>query len=359
MLFDTQPKDSLDDLFDREDELRKLKDSLTERMIVITGIRRVGKSSLVLSALNSLKRNYVFLDVRKIYDPNSRKVYAQKLVEELYSSLNRMSRKERIKDLLTRLNLSLEWPVSLNLRLGEVTRELSKVLSIMNEIGLREGTIPIVFDEAQYLRFSTVGLRPLLAHVYDHMKGINLVLTGSEVGLLHDFLGVEDPGSELYGRYYATVELKPFDRDKSREFLRRGFEELKVRVEDKLVERAVDELDGIVGWLVYFGKLYLERGEDAIEEVKELGSRMIRAELQELFVRSPYFLPIMRCVATLGKARWKNIKDYVMASSGKRVSNTVLSRDLKVLIKTGFLEKDNEGYRLTDPIVRYAVMREF
>ncbi|MCG3109493.1 hypothetical protein L3N51_01785 [Metallosphaera sp. J1] len=359
MLFDTQPKGSLDDLFDREDETRKLRENLRERMIVLTGLRRVGKSSLILSVLNSLRLNYIFVDVRKIFDSNTRKVHAQKLVEELYSSLTKISRGEQVRDILSRLNLSVKWPVKVNLRPGEMGRELNNILTVLNEIGLKQGGIPLVFDEAQYLRFSTIGLRSILAYVYDHLKGINLVLTGSEVGLLHDFLGAEDPRSELYGRYYVEVELKPFNRERSREFLRRGFEELGMSVSDSLIERAVEELDGIVGWLVYFGKLYLERGGEAIQEVKELGTRLIREELQELFMKSPYYLPIIKCVASLGKAKWKNVKDYLVASTGRTVSNTTLSRDLKNLVKNGFLEKIDDGYRVADPIVRYSVLEEF
>ncbi|BDB99651.1 ATP-binding protein [Saccharolobus caldissimus] len=85
MLFSTEPKDSINDLFDRETEIEKLKRSLNERMIVILGLKRTGKSSLVLSTLNSLNINYVFVDVRKIYDDISKKVPAEKLYEELYS----------------------------------------------------------------------------------------------------------------------------------------------------------------------------------------------------------------------------------------------------------------------------------
>jgi len=49
------------------------------------------------------------------------------------------------------------------------------------------------------------------------------------------------------------------------------------------------ELDGIVGWLVYFGRLYVGKGMDALDEVKALGVRMVKSELDEVFTRSPYY----------------------------------------------------------------------
>ncbi|BCU68039.1 ATPase AAA [Sulfolobales archaeon HS-7] len=356
MLFDTEPKTSLSDLFGREEEVEKLKGGLNERLILILGIRRIGKSSLILSTLNSLGVDYAFVDVRKVYDSSTRKVYVEKLLEEIYSSLTKLSKKAYVRNVFEKLGIEIEYPVRVRVK-DDVKDSLNKVFEALNEIGLRKGKIPIVFDEAQYLKYSTLGLRPFFAHVYDYMRGITLIVTGSEVGLLHDFLSFDEPKSELYGRYYFTVELKSFNEDKSKEFLRRGFKEVNVEVKESVIEEAVKELDGIVGWLVYFGKLYLEKKEEAIEEVKEIGSNLVREELKELEARSPYYLLILKAVASLGKARWKNIMDYVTASTGKRVSNTTLFRELNKLKSMGFIERNGEEYRIADPIVRYAVLK--
>ncbi|QXJ35477.1 AAA family ATPase [Saccharolobus shibatae] len=262
-------------------------------MIIVTGLRRIGKSSLVLAGLNSLNRGYTFVDVRKIYDSVSKRITPDKLYEEIHSSLIKISKMYHLKDILKRFHISLEYPIRISKKEENVEKDLANMFSALNEIGLNNKPIPIVFDEAQYLRFSTVGLKPLLAHIYDYMKGLVLIFTGSEVGLLEDFLGVDDAKSELYGRYYCSIELKPFDEEKSKEFLKKGFEEFNVKVEDSLVNEAVNELDGIVGWLVYFGKLYLEkRRSDVIREVKELGSRLVREELRELVTKTDLLLTL-------------------------------------------------------------------
>jgi hypothetical protein len=60
-------------------------------MIVVLGLKRTGKSSLVLSTLNSLNVDCIFIDVREIYDDVSKKVPAEKLYEELYSGLLKLS----------------------------------------------------------------------------------------------------------------------------------------------------------------------------------------------------------------------------------------------------------------------------
>jgi AAA+ ATPase superfamily predicted ATPase len=355
LLFSAEPKDSIKDLFDRRVEVERFKDALNQRMVLVLGVRRVGKSSLVLSTLNSLNVNYIFIDVRRIYDNVAKKVQAERLYEELYLGLLRLSRRERVRDALARSGISLEYPIKVKLPVEEIRSNILRILDGLNELG----RVIIVFDEAQYLRYLTIGLRPILAHVYDYMRGITMVFTGSEVGLLYDFIGVEDPGSELYGRYYESIELRPFSVEESKEFLRAGFKELGVSVEEYVIDRAVSELDGIVGWLVYFGRLYVEKGMDALDEVKALGVRMVKRELDEVFARSPYYRYIMKAIATLGKARWRNIMDYVMAQTGRRLTNATISRDLKNLAKMGFIERQGDEYRIIDPMVRYAMLEEY
>jgi len=49
---------------------------------------------------------------------------------------------------------------------NKVRDSIAKAFDALNELG----RVAVVLDEAQYLRYSTVGLRPLLAHVYDRLS---------------------------------------------------------------------------------------------------------------------------------------------------------------------------------------------
>ncbi|WP_243665769.1 hypothetical protein [Vulcanisaeta sp. JCM 16159] len=42
-------------------------------------------------------------------------------------------------------------------------------------------------------------------------------------------------------------------REKSLKFLRRGFSEVGVEVDDGELNEVVDRLDGVIGWLTYYG----------------------------------------------------------------------------------------------------------
>jgi len=83
-----------------------------------------------------------------------------------------LSKKKRIKDILLKLGFSLEYPVKIKFSIDETRSNINRIFEALNELGK-----VVVFDETQYLRYSTIGLRPILAHCYDYMRGITLVFT--------------------------------------------------------------------------------------------------------------------------------------------------------------------------------------
>jgi len=196
-----------------------------------------------------------------------------------------------------------------------------------------------------------------IAYAYDSLEGLSFVFTGSEVGLLHDFLGLDDYSSPLYGRIYEEVEVKPFRRELSREFLRRGFDEVGMNVPEEEINTAVEELDGIPGWLVEFGFHYWKRGdfERALDMTMRKARALIREELLELEKRSGRYSLILRAVA-MGLTSWSSIKDYVEAKAGP-VTNARLSDLLRNLEKMGWITRKDGKYRIIDPVVE-KVLRE-
>jgi AAA+ ATPase superfamily predicted ATPase len=93
----------------------------------------------------------------------------------------------------------------------------------------------------------------ILAYAYDNLPNLKFVLTGSEVGLLLDTLKLDDTSSPLYGRYVKIIRLERFDDKKSIELLRKGFEEFNMQFSEEVFYKIYEKVDGIVGWLTYFG----------------------------------------------------------------------------------------------------------
>ncbi|TDA32544.1 MAG: ATP-binding protein, partial [Hadesarchaea archaeon] len=67
MYFGDRPKVRTEDFYDREDELRKLVDSLRKgsALTVVKGLRRLGKSSLMLIGLSKLGSPHLLIDCRQ------------------------------------------------------------------------------------------------------------------------------------------------------------------------------------------------------------------------------------------------------------------------------------------------------
>jgi AAA+ ATPase superfamily predicted ATPase len=134
--------------------------------------------------------------------------------------------------------------------------DLAEILERINSWAeSEEKRVVIAFDEAQYLRLSGIQYDGLIAYAVDNLPGITFVLTGSEVGMLHDFLGLDNPKKPLFGRYAREITLEKVSREQSIDFLERGCKELGIEVNPHELERVVDGLDGIVGWLSMYGYL--------------------------------------------------------------------------------------------------------
>jgi len=221
----------------------------------------------------------------------------------------------------------------------------------------------VAFDEAQYLRFSNEDLTRLFAWILDTLHNIVLVFTGSQVGVLENFLRLDDGNAPLFGRYEVRIPLPRFNPSESLEFLRRGFEEYEVNIPEKELLPVVNTLDGVPGWLVHYGARRVDglTHEEAVENVLEKAMVYVETEFKELDRLSPRYRHIMKIVAKLsegrGYARWESIKSNLEDELGEEIDEKSMRRYLSKLVNYGFLETIGYGkYRIPDPVL-YRVFR--
>jgi len=353
LLFDLMPKARREDLFDFDEELgrltRLLGDSRT-RLIVVKGLRRTGKTSLILTALNSTGSPYAFIDVREVVR-SRRGLY--RALERAINDLLRL-RSPVVAELrraleavrgvrVAGLEVSLSW--------GRDRPTVSELLRELDEAASRVGVrLPLVIDEAQRL-VGPIGheVWNALAHAYDFLEGLVIVLSGSEVGVLEGVLG--DPGSPLYGRAYAEVNTRRLSDQESLEFLRRGFREVRVSVPEAELEEAVRELDGVVGWLTYYGYERSIGGKD-LEEVVREAVALARRELEDFMATraSRRYRAVLRLLAS-GVRGWGELKRELERREGREVSDRALHEVLGALRRHSIVD---ERLEFMDPIVRRA-----
>jgi hypothetical protein len=360
LLFDLQPKLKRKDLYDREKELGEFEEALHlgERLILILGIRRLGKSSLLNVALSESSHPYAKLDVRSLYFTHGsipQEILARRILSSLIDSLPPSGK--------LRLGITKALSSIRGIRLSgihvefEKKPDLAEILEKVNSWAENEGKrVIMAFDEAQYLRLSGIQYDGLVAYAVDNLPNLTFVLTGSEVGMLHDFLGLDNPKKPLFGRYAREITLERFSREQSVDFLKSGFKELGVNVSLPELERAVDRLDGIVGWLSMYGYLRGIRRlpeRDALNELFHRAQALVIDELSSLLSYSRRYGLILKAVA-MGNKTWSDIKEYLEFKAG-RINDAKFSLLLKNLVKYGYLDKTTEGYLIPDPVVAEVI----
>jgi AAA+ ATPase superfamily predicted ATPase len=93
-----------------------------------------------------------------------------------------------------------------------------------------------VIDEAQeFNRLVDYKIQPILADIYDNRHEIQTIVSGSQVGLLNDFLGAEDPESPLFGRGAPEVALKRLSVERATEFLTLGCKQAGIEVPEEIL----------------------------------------------------------------------------------------------------------------------------
>lgn len=136
----------------------------------------------------------------------------------------------------------------------------------------------IVLDEVQELNRLKIRFDSFLAYVLDNLSS-RIVVSGSQVGMLHRFLKIDNPEAPLYGRPYRSIELKPLSHGEAIEFLREGFEQEGIKIDEDLIKEAVNAFNGVIGWLTYFGYNYVRKNED-LNVILDKASKLTLVELR-------------------------------------------------------------------------------
>jgi len=376
LLFDEAPKTSLADFFNFRDELGTFRDALRKRrrLVVVTGLRRMGKTSLLLTALSEEGAPYVLVDGRVF--AAAPVISRVELIQTLEQAINQcLGRRRnwwrRIPETLSRVRgVEVEPGVPPSIRLAWGDRpaksaDLLTLIQLLGKLSLHEKHhLVIALDEAQeFRRLAGFDLVKLLAYIYDHVRSVQLVITGSQIGFLHEFLGIEDSRSPLFGRHYTEVRLHHLTKAEAIAFLERGFAQENMQVDPKELKNVVSSLNGIIGWLTLVGATAREKGglqAAALSECMTRAAAMASDELKNFLhyrlAASDRYLVILGQLASRGPARWSDLKRGLETEVGRKLSPTVFNQLLGNLAKADFIcKRQDELYEIADPVLALSL----
>ncbi|MCD6549336.1 ATP-binding protein [Candidatus Micrarchaeota archaeon] len=337
MYFTIEPKSRKEDLFNYEEEYATVKKALKagERIIVIVGVRRVGKTSLMNVVYNEIKGLKLWIDGRIVISPK----------KEVPSAIYEVAKngKDKVFGRIEGLTFSI-------MGIGLDVRVNKRSFTTMERTIRNAGRITVFIDEAQ--RMDPYELADILSYFYDRVPNVRFILSGSEVGLLEHVTGEKDPQHPLFGRRITKVILKRLDRSRSQEYLKEGFKQINMKVSEKEIDRVVDELDGLIGWLTLYG---YERGvlkkRNAFESTRELAIRVVASELDSFLRRLRNRKLYIAIIRNANGVSWSELNAYVNRDLRKRINPNSLNTALKRLLDYSFIIKADDRYWRADPLI--------
>lgn len=261
-----------------------------------------------------------------------------------------------LRDLLGAVKISLNIPevsglIEVVLDKGEkgkdLSEEFSKALELPELLAEKFNTrIVITIDEFQYLNFAKQAV-PEIFHLMrskrQFQKRVSYVISCSAVGMLKEIMSSKN---QPFYQYFYSIRVNPFNRETSKEFLRKGFEMDGVKINEEDIEKIVEYVDGFPAWLNLVGiKVELEGNVKKVLSSLPFDDNVISAIEGDLNKLSPTARSVLRKLAKLGGT-----------GSPKDLGENEWSvqRGLKQLIRYGYVEREERGvYKIIDPMVTH------
>ena len=368
--FKLGPKVRREELYNREDELNRLLKCWKrgDPITLVVGPRRVGKTSLVLTAINEKAQPSLIFDLTRLKRIRRTGFESFMLIveEALNSFIERFSR-FRVK-LLRALRGRNEVRVTEHSVLFRAVDGLEgelffkKLIDIIDAIAASfKVNVVLVFDEIQEARRIATSFEYIISYIYEYSTRLPMTLISSQEGLMHKLLKFDDVESPLYKAKYTEIKLTNFTEKQAVGFLERGLEYHGIRASLELLKKIAKAVGCNPGWLTIVGNRAVKArriDEKLLEKVTFEISTILQEELESFLELRPLarerYLFILRSLASSPKS-WKELKSSLEARLNKKIGNKNFSNYLHNLVDAGFIIRKEGAYQIVDPLLKHAL----
>ncbi|BDB99771.1 AAA family ATPase [Saccharolobus caldissimus] len=366
ILFDTRPKNERADFFNRDKEIEELKDILKHNdFAAVLGIRRIGKTSLVMVTLNEVKDEIIPLVINLGKIGSEKKLYPMETFSKLFlEGTSEIIKKYTFAGKISRLIsnrlgvdpkdiIDLNW-AKIKIKLRDFnTQDVNEIVRGLDEIADDNKKKLVIFlDEFQNIkRIKGFDIGSFLHDIYEWCKNTVLIVSGSFVGVTEEVLNQVEAEKPFFGRKFFKVYLERFNEDQSREFLIKGFEEEGIKIDEKIIEKAIKLFDGIPGWLALFGRTYTysvkhSHNIEIKDIIKEAAKQVSKDFTNFLKISSSptRYAEIILSISRLGgKGRLKEIADVMNSLYKEEIRESRLHDLLSTLVNYSFVKAEKRG----------------
>jgi len=249
--------------------------------------------------------------------------------------------------------LELNW-IKISVKLREFkTEDVNEVTRALDSIARdnKKGLV-IFIDEVQNIKkVKGFDIGSFFHDIYEWCENTVIIVSGSFIGVAEEILNQVEEEKPFYGRKFFRIKLERFDDTKSKEFLRRGFEEEGIKVNEKAINEAVRLFDGIPGWLALFGRSYSYSVKHShpidIRVVVKEAAKQVSKEFTRFLSNSnspKRYAEIILSLSRLGnKGSLSEIRDVMNSLYKESIGDSRLYELLKTLVAYGFVIKTSKG----------------
>ena len=344
----------IDKIFNLEKEKKLIIEFLRHNeWFMVSGIRRVGKTTLVRSLLKHLGIRNIYINLWNIDEDRPYDDFIYRLSRELLSYVDR-SIKSKLK--------GIEEISLLGIRVKLKHKEKEFYLDELLEQILRKHRIVIVIDEIQEIEKNLKKFSKLLSALHDQFAPrLSVVILGSIASIRHLFKGDMSETEPLFGRIIREFNITPFSISEAKQFLLAGFEECNIDINTEDIEKAISYLGTITGWLVEFGRQYVieKRAlgsvevDKIIETAYEHSKTIVYGEIARMLKGKKRFDVYLRILKLIANNPYIGLAEISRALS--RSKPTILQY-LEFLMFRNIVYGENGRYNIIDPLYRRTIL---
>lgn len=345
--------------FNRVPELEKVKSILnSQNHLIIISPRRYGKTSLIKQVLQQIQRPSIFIDLQMITSTDD---FAAQLLKRIYAVFPHRKIKDLIKNfrIIPMVNLN---PVSNEVDISFSTTKaklipLEDVIDLLNKLSKKTAKLIVVFDEFQDVTRIEKRLDFHLRSLMQHHDNVNYIFAGSQESLMRDLFEKKKSPFYHFGYLYPLGKIP---KQEFIAFIENGLKELSHN-SNHLANKIVDiaELHPYNTQQLAFNtwEVINRNSKDktpvttAIDEILQYHD-IDYERLWNSLNRTDMKILVGMAVSDISPLSSEFADNYRPGPP-----STVYS-SIKKLVKTGFIIKDDQKYRIDNPFFkRWIVYR--
>ena len=353
-IFERKTVKNINAIFD-VDEYKQLVHTYIEygEWFTVAGLRRTGKTTLVRSIVAFMGSPSIYINLWELSPYGlSIKTLINRLIEEINHvfSGKMCSVGRRIKEISLfgfKISFSSERPSE------ALTKLIERIIK-------NKKRLIIVLDEIQELGQDLGKLIKYLGAIHDlFAPKLVVILLGSVISLKNILKKVK--GAPLRGRITREIILKPFDMETAIGFLKEGFNQCGITIQENTLIRIVEFLGGFPGWLSEYGRLYIEtytktkKKPDPLTILNTVFNDAREAIYEEIAKLVYQRKKLLNYIKILKHIAINITTPPTEIAKMLKTTRVTAYKYLKYLHQRAILETKNGKYYIIDPLIRRAM----